>query len=55
MPTLVYYTRASHNAASNSADPGLALITKSSWKFLHNAEPWISADKKNLHSIETLD
>ncbi len=46
----LYYTRASHNAASNSADLELALMTKSSWKFLHNAECWISADKKNLHS-----
>ena len=39
------YTRASHNAASNSADLSIALMTKSSWKFLHS-ETWISADKK---------
>ena len=51
----VLHTKASHNTASNSADLGLVLMTKSSWKFLHNAEPWISADKNNLHGSEILD
>ena len=41
------YTRALHNAALNSADLDIVLITKKSWKFLHSAEPWYySADKK---------
>ena len=39
------YTRALHNATLNSADLGLALMTKKFWKFLHSAEPWTSADK----------
>ena len=39
------YTRALHNAALNGADLGLALMTKSSWKFLHDSEPQFSADK----------
>ena len=32
----------------NSADLGLELMTKKILKFLHSAEPWTSADTKNL-------
>ena len=49
------YTRALHNTVLNSADLRLVLMNKSSWKFLHNAEPWNSADKKNVYSTEILD
>ena len=49
------YARALHNAVSNSADLGLALMTKRYWKFLHNTESRFSTDKKNLYSTETLD
>ena len=48
------YTRALHNAASNSADLGIALMIKSSLKFLQNAVPWISVDKKKLNFAEIL-
>ena len=57
-PSLILkYTRASHNAALNSADLDIALMTKKFWKFLHSAEPWYSADKNlknNLHNAKTL-
>ena len=52
---ICHNTRASHNATSNSADLSIVLMTKSSWKFLHNTEHWIIADKKNLHSAEILE
>ena len=50
---VVVYSRVSHNAASNSADLGIVLMIKHSWKFLHNIEPWISADKKTWTALES--
>ena len=51
--TIIHYTRASHNTRSNSADLGIVLMTKKSWKVLHSTEPWYSADKKTCKALKS--
>ena len=50
---ILQYIRALHNIASNSADLSIALMTKTSWKFLHNAESWLSTDKKTCTALKS--